>query len=109
MLGDYRRFITNFSELAHPFQVLLKKDAPFIWKQEQEQAFEIYKKILMKTPILRISDFTQQFIIKMDTSNVGISAVLAHMYQDNCEYVICYRSRNLNPAETKYSTIMLSA
>ncbi|UYV63377.1 K02A2.6-like [Cordylochernes scorpioides] len=48
----YRRFIKNFSKIAAPLQILLKKDQKFIWTQEQKDSFESLKKALMQKPVL---------------------------------------------------------
>lgn len=88
MLGYYRRFLPKFSDIIYPLQLMLKKNAPFIWKQEQKRAFEESKKLLLDEPVLRVPDFHRQFIIKTNASNVGISAIFAQIDQDNQEYAI---------------------
>jgi len=35
----YRQFVKNYSALARPLFNLTKKNTPFIWNQEEEQAF----------------------------------------------------------------------
>jgi len=40
----YRRFIKNFSDIAHPLNDLLRKDKRFDWTQECQDAFETMKK-----------------------------------------------------------------
>ncbi|UYV69952.1 hypothetical protein LAZ67_7001313 [Cordylochernes scorpioides] len=71
----YRRFIKNFSKIAAPLEILLKKDQKFIWTQEQKDSFESLKKALMQKPI-----------------------------QENQENLIAYASRTLSKAEKNYST-----
>ena len=48
----YHRFIKNFSTIARPINQLLKKNAPFNWEQEQEEAFNQLKDSLTTAPIL---------------------------------------------------------
>ena len=43
LFSYYRRFIKNFSKIAKPMNKLLKKEIPFIWMNEQENAFRILK------------------------------------------------------------------
>jgi hypothetical protein len=40
----YRRFIKDFSKIAHPMLELVKKDVPFVWTERQEGAFQKLKK-----------------------------------------------------------------
>jgi hypothetical protein len=42
----YRRHVRNFSEIANPLTNLTKKDVPFIWTDEHQQAFDMLKEIL---------------------------------------------------------------
>src|SRR5215469_2954036 len=48
----YRRFIQNFSKIANPLNRMLKKNIPYEWKQEQQDAFKYLKKCLITSPIL---------------------------------------------------------
>ena len=52
LIGDYQKFIKNFSTIAKLLTQLLKKDVPFIWIDEQEQAFLTLKEKLTNKPIL---------------------------------------------------------
>jgi len=46
LAGYYRRFIPNFSGVSKPLTSLLKKNIPFTWKTEQQEAFELLKTML---------------------------------------------------------------
>ncbi len=48
----YRRFIKNFSQLAHPLTQLTKKDEPWRWSAQCEKAFADMKKRFCEVPIL---------------------------------------------------------
>ncbi|UYV63748.1 hypothetical protein LAZ67_2005487, partial [Cordylochernes scorpioides] len=99
----YRRFIKNFSKIAAPLQILLKKDQKFIWTQEQKDSFESLKKTLMQKPVL--GHFKESAITKLhtDASSYGLGAVLVQI-QENQENLIAYASRTLSKAEKNYST-----
>ena len=43
LFSYYRHFIKDFSKIADPLYQLLKKDVPYEWTSEQQQAFEILK------------------------------------------------------------------
>ena len=49
--GFYRRFIKDFSAIAHPLCNFLAKDVPFAWSQACEAAFDKIKTMLVSPPI----------------------------------------------------------
>jgi hypothetical protein len=103
LFSYYRKFIKDFSKIAKPMLLLLKKDAPFNWNEKQQNAFERLKEMLVKAPILSYPDFNKSFIIYTDASGIGLGAVLSQIKEDEKEHVIAYASRSLNPAEKNYS------
>ena len=54
--GFYHRFIKDFSHIARPLTSLLAKDAPFEFDDECLNAFQIFKKALISTPIIQPPD-----------------------------------------------------
>lgn len=97
------RFIQNLATISEPLRKLLKKDERFVWKQEQEEAFQKLKMILTSESCLgffRKTDLTQLFC---DASPVGLGAVLVQQHKSTKESrVIAYASRSLSSAEQKY-------
>ena len=61
----YRKFIPNFSVFAAPLTDLTKKGQPnkVIWKEQQEDAFVSLKYALMVTPVLKLPDVNEPFIL----------------------------------------------
>jgi hypothetical protein len=43
LMSYYRQFVPKFSHMAAPLHKLLKKDAPYEWTENQEQAFQTLK------------------------------------------------------------------
>ena len=39
LAGYYRRFVPDFSKIAKPLTELTKKDEPYVWMEEREEAF----------------------------------------------------------------------
>ena len=103
LVGYYRRFIPKLSSIAQPLYKLLKKNAIWIWRDSQQQAFQRLKSTLTSAPILALPDFTQPFQLQTDASGTGIGAVLAQVIA-NIERVISYASKTLNAAQRRYST-----
>ncbi|XP_066320349.1 uncharacterized protein [Miscanthus floridulus] len=74
--GFYRRFVKDFSTIAAPLNNLTKKDVPFKWGNEQDQAFNELKTKLCEAPLLQLPDFGKTFEIECDASGIGIGGVL---------------------------------
>nr|GEW22483.1 reverse transcriptase domain-containing protein [Tanacetum cinerariifolium] len=72
----YRRFIKDFSKIAHPMTHLLKKDTPFHFTKECVEAFETLKRKLTEAHILIALDWDMPFELMCDASDFAISAVL---------------------------------
>ncbi|XP_060569847.1 uncharacterized protein LOC132728257 [Ruditapes philippinarum] len=83
LAGYYRRFIPSFAEIAAPLTDLTKKGLPnrVRWGDEQERAFHTLKEQLTKSPILRLPDFSKEFILQCDALNAGIGSALLQRYE----------------------------
>ena len=98
----YRKFVPNFSDIAKPLNNLQRKDAPWIWTEECQQAFERLKDILTKEPSLLVPDKLKPFILETDASKVATGAVL-YQHNGNGEIQPCsYISQSLNEHEQCY-------
>jgi hypothetical protein len=82
MIGFYRKFCSNFATVVQPLTHLLRKDSKFIWSENCQQAFKNRKSLLMNGPILITPDFTKQFKLAVDASDVGVGAVLFQEVSD---------------------------
>ena len=103
-VGYYRKFIPNFSKLAAPLTVLLRKNCSFKWGEEQQFSFDTLKTALINAPILKFPDYNKQFIIRTDACAEGIGGALLQKDEDGVEHPIHYISRTLTKAERNYST-----
>jgi len=99
----YRKFIQNFSIRADSLFKLLKKNQPYIWTSDRNEAFEDIRHCLLSDPILCYPDFDKEFIVRTDASTQGIGAVLLQVEEDKLEHPICCVSRTLSPPERNYS------
>ena len=75
----------------------------FHWNPETHKAFEQLKDCLKSTPILAFPWTKEPFFLYTDASQFAIGAVLAQV-QNGIERVICYTSKSLNKAQSRYST-----
>ncbi len=100
----YRRFIRNFSSIAAPLNALQRKDTPYRWTNECQQAFDELKRRLAEHPVLILPDFDKPFILHTDASGLGLGAILSQIAtSDNMEHPIAYASRSVTAAERNYS------
>ena len=97
----YRRFIPGFADVAAPLHALHRKQAPFVWTWEQEDAFNRLKERLLSAPVLGMPTDEGTFYLDCDASDVGLGTVLSQR-QNDTEVVIAYSSRALSRAERNY-------
>jgi hypothetical protein len=66
IVGYYKRFIAGFSRIAHPITSLQRKEKKFRWTEECEERFQQLKQLLTSSPILRIADLNEDFLVCTD-------------------------------------------
>lgn len=103
-LNYYRRFIQNFSEIIQPLNKLTRKNVEFVWTDECENAFQTLKSKLLSPNILQYPDFSKQFIVTVDASNIACGAVLSQINDGN-DLPICFISKSFQRGEMNKSTI----
>ncbi|CAM8934823.1 unnamed protein product [Rhodiola kirilowii] len=74
LTGYYRRFVAHYADIASPLTKLLRKES-FAWTEDAIKAFQGLRDALMTTPTLALPDFSKQFIVQTDASDVGVGAV----------------------------------
>ena len=99
----YRRFIKDFTKVAHPLTNLLTKDAPFVINESCMKAFEKLRSLLVSAPIIQPPNFSFPFEIMYDASDVAIRDVLGQRV-NRMPHVIYYASRTLTDAQKNYFT-----
>ncbi|GFU67288.1 transposon Tf2-9 polyprotein [Trichonephila clavipes] len=77
---DMKRYIKKFAKRALPLTNLLRKDTPFEWTSETQEAFDDIKKAILNPPVLALPDPDAELQITMDASSRGIGAVLEQKY-----------------------------
>lgn len=98
----YRQYIKNFCKIAKPLHTPLKKDAKFVWFDQENNSFQALKEKLTQAPILAYPDFKSPFLYTNSSENAaGFNLTQA---QDGLEQSILYGGRNFSDTEKKYST-----
>ncbi|GJU76107.1 putative nucleotidyltransferase, ribonuclease H [Tanacetum coccineum] len=99
LAGYYRRFIKEFSLISKPLTKLTQKNKPYVWGDDEEEAFQTLKLKLCSAPILSLPKGSEDFVVYCDASLKGFGAVLMQR-----EKVIAYASRQLRKNEENYTT-----
>ena len=103
LVGYYRRFIPDFSEIAAPLTRLTQKFSKFVWSPQCTESFEKLKELLVSAPILTFPQGDGVFVLDTDASLEGVGAVLSQI-QDGEERVISFASRKLSRTQRNYCT-----
>ncbi|CAF5223947.1 unnamed protein product, partial [Rotaria magnacalcarata] len=74
----YRRFIRNYATIAEPLISLTRNidSRPFLWTSSCQQAFDHLRHLLIQAPIISYPQFDKPFILQLDASDFGLSAIL---------------------------------
>jgi hypothetical protein len=74
-----------------------------VWNKEHQEVFETLKRALCEVPVLQVHDFSHEFVLVTDASDIAVLAVLQQKVAGALA-PIAYYSRVLTAAERKYST-----
>nr|GEU54961.1 putative reverse transcriptase domain-containing protein [Tanacetum cinerariifolium] len=99
LAGYYRRFIKGFLKIAKPLTKLTQKHKKYIWKEDQESAFQLLKQKIYEAPLLALPEGNDDFVVYCDAYLQGLGVVLMQK-----EKVIAYSPRQLKPNEENYTT-----
>ncbi|GKD16723.1 putative reverse transcriptase domain-containing protein, partial [Tanacetum coccineum] len=99
LAGYYQRFIKEFSLISKPLTKLTQKNKPYVWGDDEEEAFQTLKLKLCSALILSLPEGSEDFVVFCDASLKGFGVVLMQR-----EKVIAYASRQLRKNEENYTT-----
>nr|XP_036231816.1 uncharacterized protein LOC118683410 [Bactrocera oleae] len=102
--GYFRKFVKGYRILAQPLTLLLKKNAEFVWNEEQNDAFEKLKSLITTKPVLTIYDATKAHEVHTDASSAVLSGVLMQNDEESEWKPVFYFSRQCNDAERNYAS-----
>ena len=107
LAGYNRKFIPGYSTIATPLTDLTLKELPdrVIRKEEQKLAFDTLKKAMTTEPVLQGPNFTKQFTVQTDASDVGIGGVLSQNDEAQEDRPVAFFSRKLLSREKNYATM----
>ncbi len=98
------KFIANFSDLTQPLRELTRKNVPFQWTQQHNQAFAAVKSALTSSKVMSYFDQSKHTELVTDASPHGLSALLSQYTPGKSDRkVVAYVSRALSDVERRYS------
>ncbi|GJZ01866.1 reverse transcriptase domain-containing protein [Tanacetum coccineum] len=100
--GFYLRFIKDFSKIARPLTKLLKKDTPFEFNDERQNAFKILKEKLTCALVIVSPNRSLPFELMCDASDFAVGAILGQKEGRNF-HPIYFASKTLNAAQQNYT------
>jgi hypothetical protein len=100
----------HFGIICKPLTDLLKKHMLFIWAEVHEQAFSVLKQALVSAPILALLDFSKQFQVETDASELGVRAVLMQAGHPLAfiSKALGPRTKGLSTYEKEYQAILIA-
>ncbi|KAI2644670.1 Transposon Tf2-6 polyprotein [Labeo rohita] len=99
----YRRFIQGFSATAAPLTALTKPShGAFHLTPEAIQAFKTLCNLFTTAPVLTHPNPGKPFVVEVDTSDVGVGAVLSQRGPDGKLHPCSFFSRKFNSTQQRY-------
>jgi len=95
----YRRFIKDFTRIAAPLHVLVRKEQKWKWEKKQEEVFKKLKMVFTTEPILAILDIDREIIVEADASDYATGGVLLTKCKDEKWRLVAFISKSLNTME----------
>lgn len=99
MVNFYRDIWRKRSHILSPLTGLVGKTTKYIWKKEQQEAFEEMKRVISKQTLLNFPNFNEPFHVYTDASDYQLGAVI--MQNDK---PLAFYSRKMNSAQRNYTT-----
>ena len=106
MCNVFRWMIPHFADLTAPLDALKHKgvDVKRDWKEEHEQAFLKLKKVIANDVMVYRIDWNKPIHFGCDASDVGISAYVWQLDEDNNKRPVHFWSKTLSPTQRRYPT-----
>ena len=104
-LAQFNRcFIKDYAGIMEPITRLTRKRVVFDWTTECENAYQYIKTRYLNAPILIGVDWTLEFHVHTNASDIAVGAMLAQNPTGKTDQPIAYASRLLSKAEKNYTT-----
>ena len=107
LAGHFRQFIKDFAKIERPLNLLKRKEVPWEWTSECDDAFDQLKLLITSDPILQLPDWSLPFEVSCDASDLATGSILyqrdSTAPKNRSLRVIGYQSYTFKGAELNYS------
>jgi len=100
----YHWFIFNYLDIVIPLTYLTQKDISWKFNSSCQDAFNSLKKAFTFTPILIHWIPNAQLIMKTNTLDYALTAILSIVNEDNEVHPVTFHSRTFTAVELNYDT-----
>lgn len=107
LTGYFQHFVQGYASIAKPLTTLTKKNVPWRWEAEEEQAFQTLKNALTERPILALFDPELPVEVHCDASKLGVAGMLLQEHSDNHLHPVAYFSRQTTDSEQNFHSYEL--
>ena len=97
-----RRFIKDFSKIAHPICKILEKESNFEFDGECVREFNNLKEKIVSASIIMDPNWSQPFEFMCDASRFTLGAMLGQR-KEKIFHPIYYASKSLNDTQRNYT------
>ena len=103
LVGDYRRFIEDFTKMAKLLTLLTHHKTKFEWTPVHHTAFMMLKEAIIQTPILHYPDPARRYIVYTDALGDACGAHLSQEH-DGTTFPIAFLSHTFTETQRKWNT-----
>jgi len=104
LTGFYRMYIRGYRQLIAPFRDLLKKNVPFVWTKEHQEAFQCLKTAMTSAPVyLAVPNWQQRRALITDASRTGCGFLIVNDDDQGIRKVLSYGGRLWSKCESQWS------
>jgi hypothetical protein len=107
--GVLRIFVKNYAVKSRPLVSLTRKDVPFHFDQDQQNAMDKLKSSIISSPALHPINYEwgRKVILAVDSSRIAVRFILLQLGSDKKRYPSRFGSIAWNERETRYSQAKL--
>ena len=108
LVGYYRKFVPQFSDIARPLTQLTQKNEGFNWSTECDKCFHMLKDYLQEAPILRYPDPAADYILYTDASKYAYAGVLTQSI-NGTDHPVAYTSGLFRGSQLNWAALTKEA
>ena len=105
MAGYYRQCVPQFAKVASPLVKLTRKYVWFSWGEEQQEAFDTLKKLLISSRVMAHPNTQKPYKLYTDACEYAVGAILVQEDDEGIERPIQYLSKQFAGAQLRWATI----